>query len=170
MTLSERKKSLRSLILVFQESNLTPVRVNSNFSLVIYFIHSITSVHVSIPISQLTPPPHSWCPQVCSLYLCLYFCFYEDISQARLGSTLTASSHITCIAPLNVSSPNTAQYLAHLPNVPLTNTPPWPSRFSPTNAINTKTGHSVLCFPGSQRVPHKTSIPKTPLIYQSISI
>ena len=51
----------------------------SRFLLVIYFIH--ISVHMSIPISQfITPPPHPpttfppWCPYVCSLHLCLYFC------------------------------------------------------------------------------------------------
>ena len=51
----------------------------SRFLLVIYFIH--ISVYMSIPISQFitTPPPHPatfppWCPYVCSLHLCLYFC------------------------------------------------------------------------------------------------
>ena len=34
-----------------------PLLVYSRFSLVIYFIHS--SVYMSIPISQFTPPPHS---------------------------------------------------------------------------------------------------------------
>ena len=51
----------------------------SRFLLVIYFIH--ISVYMSIPISQFIPPPSPhppafplWCPYVCSLHLCLYFC------------------------------------------------------------------------------------------------
>ena len=48
----------------------------SRFLLVIYFIH--ISVYMSIPISQFIPPPPPafppWCPCVCSLHLCLYFC------------------------------------------------------------------------------------------------
>ena len=49
----------------------------SRFSLVMYFIHSINSVHMSTPISQfITYPQFSpWCPCICSLHLCLYFCF-----------------------------------------------------------------------------------------------
>ena len=46
----------------------------SRFSLVIYFIYN--SGYMSIPISQITPPLFPpWCPCVCSLHLCLYFCF-----------------------------------------------------------------------------------------------
>ena len=51
----------------------------SRFLLVIYFIH--ISVYMSIPISQfIPPPPHphpifpTWCPYICPLRLCLYFC------------------------------------------------------------------------------------------------
>ena len=52
----------------------------SRFLLVIYFIH--ISIYMSIPISQFIPPPPTtpppplppWCPYVCSLHLCLYFC------------------------------------------------------------------------------------------------
>ena len=51
------------------------------FSLVIYFIHSISCVNMSIPISQflasLSFPP--WYPYVCSLRLCLYFYFANKI-------------------------------------------------------------------------------------------
>ena len=56
----------------------------SMFLLVIYFIH--ISVYMSIPVSQfITPPPHPpaafppWCSYVCSLHLCLYFCFVNKI-------------------------------------------------------------------------------------------
>ena len=48
------------------------------FLLVTYFIH--ISVYMSIPISQFIPPPpppttfRPWCPYICSLHLCLYFC------------------------------------------------------------------------------------------------
>ena len=51
----------------------------SRFSLVIYFIHSI---YMSIPVSRfISPPPLSppWCPYICSLHLCLYFCFANKI-------------------------------------------------------------------------------------------
>ena len=47
--------------------------------LVIYFIH--ISAYMSNPISHFIPPPPPpptifppWCPYVCSLHLCLYFC------------------------------------------------------------------------------------------------
>ena len=47
----------------------------------IYFIHSINSVHVSTPISQILPPHlfPPWYPYICSLHLCLYF-FFEITS------------------------------------------------------------------------------------------
>ena len=49
----------------------------SRFSLVIYFIHSINSAYMSIPISQFipTPPFLPWNPYIHSLCLSLYFCF-----------------------------------------------------------------------------------------------
>ena len=56
----------------------------SRFFLVIHFIH--ISVYMSIPISQFItpPPPHPtfppWCPYVCSLHLCLYFCLQTGSS------------------------------------------------------------------------------------------
>ena len=60
--------------------------------LVIHFIH--ISVYMSISISQfITPPPppatfHPWCPYVCSLHLCLYFCpANRFICTIFLGST-----------------------------------------------------------------------------------
>ena len=44
--------------------------------LVTHFIHS--SVYMSIPISQFIPLPFSpWYPYVCSLCLCLYFCYAD---------------------------------------------------------------------------------------------
>ena len=45
----------------------------STFSLVICFKHSIHSVCMSIPTSRFIPP--SWYPCVCSLHLCVSFCF-----------------------------------------------------------------------------------------------
>ena len=52
----------------------------SRFSLVIYFIHSINSVYMSTPVSQFIPPPlPPWYPYICSLCLCLYFCFVNKI-------------------------------------------------------------------------------------------
>ena len=53
----------------------------SRFSLVIYFIHSISCVYMSIPISQFLAPlsfPPRY-PYVCSLHLCLYFYFANKI-------------------------------------------------------------------------------------------
>ena len=46
----------------------------SRFSLFIYFIHSINSVCISIPISQFIFPHPPWYPYICSLCPCLYFC------------------------------------------------------------------------------------------------
>ena len=51
----------------------------SRFSLVIYCIHSINSVYMSISISQFIPPLPPWYPYVCSLCLCLYFCFVHKM-------------------------------------------------------------------------------------------
>ena len=65
----------------------------SRFLLLIHFIH--ISVYMSIPISQFiispSPPPAAfppWCPYVCSLHLCLYFCpGNRFICTIFLGST-----------------------------------------------------------------------------------
>ena len=47
--------------------------------LIIYFIHSISSVYMSIPISQFLYPLFlPWYPYVCSPHLCLYFCFANN--------------------------------------------------------------------------------------------
>ena len=59
------------------------------FSLVIYFIHTVNSVYVSIPLSQFIPillflP---WYPYVCSLCLCLYFCFVNKIIYTYFSRT-----------------------------------------------------------------------------------
>ena len=48
--------------------------------LIVYFIHGIDSTYMSIPVYvnlNLPPisPPISWCPHICSLWRCLYFCF-----------------------------------------------------------------------------------------------
>ena len=53
----------------------------SRFSLVVYFIHSINSVYTSIPTSQFHPPhlPFPTYPYICSLRLCLYFCFANNV-------------------------------------------------------------------------------------------
>ena len=47
----------------------------SGFSLVICFIHGISSVYRPVPISQFTAPRTfpPWYPYICSLHLCLYF-------------------------------------------------------------------------------------------------
>ena len=55
--------------------------VYSRFSLVIYFIHSISDVYMSIPISQLIPPIF---PYVCALYLFVCFCFANNIIESLL--------------------------------------------------------------------------------------
>ena len=47
---------------------------DSRVSLVIHFIHC--NVYMSIPVSQFIPPLFPpWYPNICFLYLCLYFCF-----------------------------------------------------------------------------------------------
>ena len=35
----------------------------------------VCNVYMSIPISQFLPLPYPWYPYICSLCLCLYFCF-----------------------------------------------------------------------------------------------
>ena len=49
------------------------------FPWVVYFIHSINNVYVSIPVSQFVPPHPfpPWYPYICSLCLCLYFFFFN---------------------------------------------------------------------------------------------
>ena len=55
--------------------------LHSRFSLVICFIHGINSVQMSIPVSRVILPPFpTWYPCVCSLCLCLYFCFVNKIA------------------------------------------------------------------------------------------
>ena len=47
-------------------------------SLVIYSMHS--GGYMSIPVSQCIPPPFPpWSPYICSLCLCLYFCFANKV-------------------------------------------------------------------------------------------
>ena len=68
----------------------------SRFSLVIYFIHS--SAYMSIPISQFITPPSfpPRCPYVCSLPLCLYFCFANRfICTIFLDSTKISANEAT---------------------------------------------------------------------------
>ena len=60
----------------------------SRFSLVIYFIHSINSVHMSIPISQFIPPPHP--PALVSIRL-----FSMSVSLFLLWSYLNATCSFT---------------------------------------------------------------------------
>ena len=79
--------------LFFVEFFFNLIVLYSRFLLVIYFIH--ISVYMSIPISQFIPPPPPtpaafppWCPYVCSLHLCLYFCLASRfICTIFLGST-----------------------------------------------------------------------------------
>ena len=69
----------------------------SRFLLVIYFIH--ISVYMSIPISQFIPPPSAafppWCPYVCSLHLCLYFCVQALLCLLYKRGNRN-SEHLTC--------------------------------------------------------------------------
>ena len=55
--------------------------LHSKFSVVIHFIHSTSSVCSSAPVSQLILPSPlpACCPWICSLCLCLYFCFANKI-------------------------------------------------------------------------------------------
>ena len=51
-----------------------------------------TVVYMSIPITQFIPPPPfpPWCPHVCSLHLCLCFCFKD-----RWGQIFTIWQNLT---------------------------------------------------------------------------
>ena len=53
----------------------------SQFSLIIYFIHSISSVYMSIPISQFIPP--SSFPPLVSIHFFLYVCVSISALQIR---------------------------------------------------------------------------------------
>ena len=67
------------------ESDMTEVtqQLYSRFSLVLYFIHSISHVNMSIPISQFIPPPLSvLSAHMFVLYICVYFCFVNKIIYA----------------------------------------------------------------------------------------
>jgi len=72
----------------------------SRFSLVIYFIHN--SVYTSIPISQFILPPLPfpvWYLYICSLCLCLYFCFANKfINFIFLDSTYVAILYDICFS------------------------------------------------------------------------
>ena len=52
------------------------------FSLLIYFIHTISSIYVNshLPVHPIAAFP-PWCPYIWSLHLCLYFCFANKIIQ-----------------------------------------------------------------------------------------
>ena len=63
----------------------------SQFSLVIYFIHS--SVYMSIPISQFIPLPHSLVIHMFVLYVCV------SISALQISSSIPLNSLISCCAP-----------------------------------------------------------------------
>ena len=71
-----------SFFIFFQPQSTEFSVLHSGFSSVIYFIHSINSVCISIPISQLVLPPSPWCPYI---HLCLYFCF-ENVENSMGGS------------------------------------------------------------------------------------
>lgn len=65
-------------------------------------------------------------------------------------------------------SPNTAQYQAHLLNVPQAVTLPWPSPSYLTSALIH--GYSALFLPGSQTAPHKLSISKMFPLLQHLTL
>ena len=44
---------------------------------------------MSIPIFQFITPSPTWCPCICSLYLCIYFCFVK-----RFICTIFSRFHI----------------------------------------------------------------------------
>ena len=67
------------------------------FSLVIYFIHN--RVHVSIPISQSIPPPHSpFCIHMFVLYVCVYLCFTNQFT-CTIFLDSTSFGSITILYP-----------------------------------------------------------------------
>ena len=68
--------------------------LDSMFSLVICFIHSISSVCVSIPVSQFLPS--SCFPPWCSLCLCLYFWFSNRIIYTIFSSDSSDGKETAC--------------------------------------------------------------------------
>ena len=51
----------------------------TNYTLVIYFIHSINRVYISIPISQFIPPPFHRGIHTFVFYICVFSCFADKI-------------------------------------------------------------------------------------------
>ena len=79
--------------------------LHSMFPSVVHFTRSINNVHVSTPVSQFLPPHPfpPWHPYICSLRLCLYFCFATKIiSTIFLDSTVSPLYPIT--SPLHILS------------------------------------------------------------------
>ena len=66
------------------------------FSLVSYFMHSINTVYMSIPISQFHPPTlfPTWYPCIYSLHLSLYFCFVNKIIYTNFFQILYICNNI----------------------------------------------------------------------------
>lgn len=81
----EKKKNLRSLLLLLREANLVSVRVNSRSSLVINFIHR------SMYMSQPSSPSSCHRPPLLGVHSFLYICLSISILQIRsfIGSVRT---------------------------------------------------------------------------------
>ena len=61
----------------------------SSFSSVVFLIHSITHVYMSLSVSQFIPLPFpTWYSYICSLHVCLYFCFV-NIYYSFLGASVS---------------------------------------------------------------------------------
>ena len=67
-------------------------------------MHSISTVNISISISQfiLLPSFTPWWPYICSLGLCLYFCFVKMITLFFSESTLYALIYSICFSPTDL--------------------------------------------------------------------
>ena len=65
-----------------------PRAIYTIFSLVIYFIHNIVYMCQSPSTNSSHSPPPPWYPYICSLCLCLYFCFAHIVKMTVLPKAI----------------------------------------------------------------------------------
>ena len=113
------------------------LELHSRFSLVIYFIHTLNSVYLSVPIFQIhaTPCFPLWYPSICSLCLCLYFYFVNLLLFHSVAkSCLTLGDPMDCSMPgfpvlpyLLEFSQSHVHYVGDAIQPPYPLSPPFPS-------------------------------------------
>ena len=84
----------------------------SRSSLVIWFIHSIKSVHMSVPISQfIPPPPFPLGIHTCVLYVCISIsAYYSAIKRNKIGSFVETWMDLETVIQSEVSQKEKNKY------------------------------------------------------------